>query len=77
MEIKDKHIKKFDKAIRMLNEVIADIKKDIPEAMYYLDNGDSFNILSGDSHDAGRRGKSRQDRVMHSQHIHSTDCGGW
>lgn len=74
-ELQAKHEKQIKAAIEKLNKTMIEIKKYMPEAMYYLENGSNFNVLSGDSHD--KRDQPNYDNIIVSFNLSFADCGGW
>lgn len=74
-----RQIAKFEKLIEGLNKLIVEIREKHPEAEYYLENGDSFYILSGPSHESDGTGglDAQLDRVLAHNLLKHGGCGAW
>ena len=70
-----KHERQIRAAINKLNRTMVEIRKYIPEAGYYVENGTNFNVLSGDSHD--RNHNAQQENMLLELQLHYSECGGW
>lgn len=72
--------RKFRRAVQNLNEVLTAVRKDVPDANYYLAMED-LNLLSGASHDrsggSARHDVPRQDRIMASATLWHSGGGDW
>lgn len=47
-EVSDNNIQRFKRAVKQLNSVIADCKKDNPSCFAYLDGNENMCLLSGE-----------------------------
>lgn len=47
MAVSDKNLKRFERAVKSLNSVIADCKKENSKAFAYLDGNNNFCLLDG------------------------------
>ena len=73
--IKAKDRKRIERAINSLNSALENIKEYVPNANYYIEDSDSFLVLSGDTHD--ENGEARPDRVMAYFKLIGASGGGW
>lgn len=48
MEVSDKNLSRFKRAVKQLNSVIADCKKENSDCFAYLDGNNHFCLLSGE-----------------------------
>jgi len=48
LEVSDKNLSRFKRAVKQLNSVIGDCKKDNPDCVAYLDGNNHFCLLSGE-----------------------------
>ena len=67
--------RRFAQLVRGLNDLIADIRKDYPEANYYLEES-TMIVLSGQSHE-GANLRRRRDRIMATEQLHYSGGGAW
>tara|TARA_R110000851_G_scaffold287074_1_gene440990 strand:+ start:313 stop:561 length:249 start_codon:yes stop_codon:yes gene_type:complete len=74
-ELDVKHERQITAAIKKLNKTMTEIRKYIPEAGYYVENGTNFNVLSGDSHD--RDHNAQHENLLLELQLHHSECGGW
>jgi len=75
MKLKAKHEKQIGKAIDQLNKTMSEIQEYVPECNIYLEDSNNFNVLCGDSHDAG--GSANQHNVIAQFTLHNSGGGGW
>lgn len=69
--------RKFIKLVKGLNDLLAEVRKDIPEANYYLQE-DELHLMSGPSHDnRGFKDIARPDRSLLSETLFYSGGGGW
>lgn len=66
---------KFRKLANGMNQLLEEIRKEIPEANMYLEDSGNWHILSGDSHDRGER--MRQDRILATERVTHSGGGAW
>jgi hypothetical protein len=69
------HRHRFRALVAGLNELLDDVRKECPEANYYLAN-DSFHVLSGGSHD-DPGAHARQDRSLECVTLRRSSGGDW
>jgi hypothetical protein len=70
-----KQASRFKRAIRALNDLMAEVNKTHPNACWYLDGTGNMNLMSGVSHVGG--GRQRQDRIMESVVLCGSSGGDW
>lgn len=59
----------------LMKNLLADVKKEHPNAMYYVDGTSNLNLMSDNPHD--ERERPRHDRVLASTNIPGLDGGDW
>lgn len=76
--LRPEHRRRFERALRDLNKLIAEVREYVPEANYYLQDN-SMHILSGEPHDGmgTSREVARVDRSMASEVLHHGSGGAW
>lgn len=67
--------RRFDRACKALNEVLAEVRAEQPEANLYLDGSQSLFLMSGPAHD-GSGEHAQQQRIMHRANLHAGG-GDW
>lgn len=73
MAVSDKNVQRFKRAVKQLNSVIADCKKDSPECFVYLDGSATLFLMSGDLQ-IGEEGV--EDTILTEQNL-SASGGDW
>ena len=77
--IKEKDIRDFEKAAEKLSAVVERIRKYKPEAIAFLDNGDTFQLISdGDKYDEYcAKGKYQKalELVVTNAYVNGFGCG--
>ena len=73
IKVSDKNLARFKRAVRQLDKVIRDCKKDNPEAFAYLDGGGTLSLMSGDR-EIGQVGI--EDTIITSENL-TSKCGDW
>lgn len=68
------HANAFAKHVAALNALLERVRRDHPDANFYL-AGDDLHLLSDESHDAD--GTARRDRVLASVTLHRSGGGDW
>tara|TARA_R110001599_G_scaffold287356_2_gene489905 strand:+ start:4076 stop:4330 length:255 start_codon:yes stop_codon:yes gene_type:complete len=76
-ELELKHERQIKAAIKKLNDTMIEVRKYIPDAMYYLEDGSNFNILSGPSHTVGGGEQPLHENVILVLDLRHAECGGW
>ncbi len=72
-----KAVKSIGRSIANINKQIEILRFEYPEACNYLDNGDSFNVMIGDSCNGDGGAMERQSDAVACFNLKHTDCGGW
>lgn len=72
-KIKPKHLKAFHRHTQALCDLLEEIRKDCPEANYYLAM-ECLCLMDGDSHD--EKGRGRLDRIVVSRDLGFPCAGG-
>jgi hypothetical protein len=70
-----KRAKRFRALVRDLNALLADVRRDWPEANYYLQE-DNLHILSGPSHE-GWDDRPQEHRSLADETLARSGGGGW
>lgn len=74
-ELNPNHERQIMNAIDKLNKTMKEIRKYIPEARYYIENGNNFNVMSGDTHNSNDQ--PNYENVMLECLLRHSECGGW
>lgn len=71
--------KKIRKAVKDLNDVLAEIQKTVPLANWYLEDTANLNLIDGESHDESCRSRrnSRQHAVIETYTLNDASGGAW
>lgn len=67
--------RRFRRLVTALNKLLEDVRRDYPEANYYLQE-DNLHILSGPSHE-GHRQTAQEHRELISETLRHSGGGGW
>lgn len=71
MAVSERNLKRFERAVKQLDKVLADCKKELPHCNIYVDGSGSMNLMDG-SKQIGEIGD--QETILASAHVR--DCGG-
>lgn len=72
-----KALKSIEKSIKNINKQVEIIRIEFPEANIYVENGENFNIMKGETHTNDSAGFSLQENVIDCFNLLHADCGGW
>lgn len=73
----EKAIKSIGRSIANINRQIEVLREEFPNGGIYVENGDNFNIMKGDTHTSDSAGSPLHDNVLESFILMHSDCGGW
>lgn len=71
MAVSERNIKRFERAIRQIDKILVDCKKELPDCNVYLDGGGNMCLMDG-SREIGEF--DVKDTILAQEHIR--DCGG-
>ena len=75
-QIKQYHVKEFERIVFELNRLMVDIIKYQPEANIYLES-ESFNLMNGYSHTDDSEMRSMQENIVTSVVVINSGGGAW
>ena len=78
MDVKtEKAIKSIGRSISNINKQMEIVRGEFPCGGIYVENGDNFNIMKGDTHTSDSAGAPLHDNVLDSFILKYSECGGW
>lgn len=72
-----KAMKSIERSIKNINKQVDILRKEYPECNIYVENGENFNIMKGDSHTNDSAGFAVHENIIDCFTLNHADCGGW